>query len=76
MSFSLKEGATSTTEARSPACATCKDNGILIDRAEGTWDVCSCASGEAVSEAIRKGEADIEAGRLYKWSEVRRGIVR
>ena len=56
-------------------CPKCKDNGILIDRKAGTWDVCSCASGERVSADIRKGEEDIAAGRLYKWSEIRRGIT-
>jgi hypothetical protein len=55
-------------------CPKCKDNGIVIDRAEGTWDVCTCAAGKRESAAIRKGEADIVAGRLHKWSEVRRGI--
>lgn len=55
-------------------CPDCGGAGTLIDRKAGTWDVCKCPAESAVTAEIKQGEADIKAGRLHRWDDVRRDL--
>lgn len=55
-------------------CADCHGSGILTwqDGEARHWSPCGCQAGDALSGAIAQGGKDIRAGRLHKWSDVRR----
>lgn len=57
-------------------CPTCNGSGIVTWQADGKgwWEPCICAAGIRLSAELRKGRADIKAGRLHKWSDVRRRL--
>lgn len=56
-----------------PLCKRCHGGGILLDTVNRYWDTCSCEDGRKVSAEIEQGYADIRAGRLHRWEDVRRG---
>ncbi len=55
-------------------CDRCEGGGIILDTVNRYWDSCSCEAGRLVSEEIEKGYADVRAGRLHPWEDVRRSI--
>ncbi len=56
------------------ACLRCGDGGIILDTVNRYWDVCQCKAGRQVHEELEQGAADIRAGRLVRWEDVRRNL--
>jgi hypothetical protein len=55
-------------------CESCQGSGFYTySTDEGRfWEPCTCAAGIALTAELREGQADIKAGRLHKWSDIRR----
>lgn len=57
---------------REMRCERCRDGGVVVNRTDGTWDVCACDAGRRFDAEIVKGRADIEAGRFVRWEDIKR----
>lgn len=58
------------TRPASTLAFRCCNNGLIFRGKE--WDVCKCEKGKAFAAELDKGIADIKAGRLHRWEDVRR----
>jgi hypothetical protein len=55
-------------------CESCHGNGFYTyETDEGRfWGPCACAAGITLIAELLEGQADIKAGRLHKWLDIRR----